>query len=367
MHVGIALPYLEKGGTEEHALTLVGYLASQGIRVSVIAPAGPRDADLDRLPVRRLQFIRFDHGIRKAWMSYRAAVSSLVETDPPDVLHVHGAHELLLALPRKARCIPTVFTNHGYHGAGKALSYKTAAWVCNRRADRSVAVSQYEKGLMKKFGFDKGGLRLIHNGIAEPADPAPLPSSSLPANFTDALFRVGAIARLETAKGIEYLIRAMAQLKAEPIVCIIIGDGSLRGALEELANTLGVAGSVHFAGYIPNASAQIHHVDVLAVPSLEEPFGLVCVEAMACSKPVVASRVGGIPEIVVDNETGLLVPPGDDVRLADAILRLYRDAGLRERLGQAGRERYLAHFSIEGMGEAVLELYRELLAGVPRE
>lgn len=364
MHVCMALAYLEKGGTEEHAITLMEYLLEQGIRLSVIAPAGPRDTDLERLPIRRLRFTRFDHSFRQGWTSYRAAMRRLIETDPPDILHIHGAHELLLALPRKARSIPKVFTNHGYHGAGKGVSYKTAAWVCNRLADRTIAVSKYEEGLMKKFGFAVERLRLIHNGIAQPATRVPAAEGVFPIDLSDDVFRVGAIARLEPAKGIEYLVRAMAQLKGEPVACVIIGDGSLRRELEELAHTLGVVNSVHFAGYIPNASAYLRDVDVLTVPSLEEPFGLVCVEAMACGKPVIASHVGGIPEIVIDGETGLLVPPGDEKRLADAILRLRHDADLRERFGRAGQERYMAYFSIERMGEAVVELYKELTSSV---
>lgn len=360
MHVGIALPYLEKGGTEEHAITLTKYLVKEGIRVSVIAPEGPRDADLEGLPIRRLRFEGLNRSWRRGWRSFREAVRRLIDADPPDVFHVHGGHELLLMLPPRARRIPVIFTNHGYHGPGKTISYRTAAWVCNRRAHRTIAVSKYEEELMKKYGFDPARLRLIHNGIAEPGCSAALPAVSLPAGFSDDVFRIGAIARLEAGKGIEYLVRAMAKLKDEPIVCLIIGDGSLRSDLADLARSLGVADCVHFAGYIPNASAHIRSVDVLAVPTLAEAFGLVCVEAMARGKPVVASRVGGIPEIVVHGETGILVPPADESALADAILLLSRDEDLRRRLGMAGRERYVSHFSVERMGAAVLELYREL-------
>jgi len=370
LHVGLLLPYLEKGGTEEHALALAGYVAGTGARVSIVAPQGARDADLKALPVRRLEFVRFDRSFPKGWATYRKALRTLLEKEAPDVLHVHGGHELLAALPGPARRVPAVFTNHGYHGPNRAVSYRTAAWICNRFADRCIAVSEHEEAMMRRYGFDHRKLRLIYNGVPEPAhrDPCGLVAES-PAfaeKFAGAAMRIAAVARLEAAKGIEFLVRAMSRLKEERLACVVFGDGSLRGPLESLARSLGVAGSVHFAGYVPHASAYLRGFDLLVAPSLEEPFGLVCAEAMACGIPVVASRVGGIPEIVNDGETGLLVPPGDDELLAAAIVRLSRDPQLRRSMGRAGMKRYLELFSIERMGDAVMRLYEELAASRAR-
>lgn len=386
LHACLILPYLERGGTESHALTLAGALSHEH-RVTLLAPAGAGEAILESVlegadgRVKRIAFERFDQSFVKAWRSYRSALRSLLREDPPDLLHVHGAHELVAALPGVARRQPVIFTCHGYHGAGKALSYRTAAWMCNRRADAVIAVSGYEREQMLRHGFRDELVHLIHNGIEDPRDAAAAlgagvalrgdlaagGEAGLRADSGDDVFTVGVVARLEKAKGIEWLIRAVARIAAEAgssngrICCVIVGTGSEEESLRALARSVGVAERVRFAGYIPHAARMMETFDLFVLPSIEEPFGLVCVEAMASELPVVATRVGGIPEIVKDGETGLLVPPADDEALAKAILRLASDPGLRRRMGEAGRRRFLEFFTAEAMARKTVELYERVL------
>jgi len=142
---------------------------------------------------------------------------------------------------------------------------------------------------------------------------------------------------------------------------VIAGGGDLEEYLRDLASEVGVADRVHVLGPRKDVPALMHAIDVFAMPSIWEGFGLVLLEAMAAGRPIVASRVATIPEVVVDGETGLLVPAGDPVALADALAQLAHDPALARRLGEAGRERLRQHFSIEKMVGDTELLYRELM------
>src|SRR5213078_762420 len=140
------------------------------------------------------------------------------------------------------------------------------------------------------------------------------------------------------------------------------GGGAFRTELEREAEREGAAGRVLFTGYREDAPALIARFDVLALPSTIEGLPLVILEAMARGRPVVATPVGGTPELVVDGETGLLVPPRDPAALAAALQRVLEDRDLADRLGEAGRRRVSERFTLEGMTRRMLELYDEVAA-----
>jgi glycosyltransferase involved in cell wall biosynthesis len=142
---------------------------------------------------------------------------------------------------------------------------------------------------------------------------------------------------------------------------LIAGAGDLEDYLRDLALEFGVAERVHVLGARKDVPALMHAIDVFAMPSIWEGFGIVLLEAMAAGRPIVASRVATIPEVVVDGETGVLVPPGAPSALAQALGTLARDAARAKRLGEAGRERLRRQFSIEKMVGDTETLYRELL------
>jgi glycosyltransferase involved in cell wall biosynthesis len=142
---------------------------------------------------------------------------------------------------------------------------------------------------------------------------------------------------------------------------VIAGSGDLEDYLRELAEEVGVAERVHVLGPRKDVPALMHAMDVFAMPSIWEGFGLVLLEAMAAARPIVASRVATIPEVVLDGETGLLVPPGDPLALADALSQMANQPTLAKQFGEAGRERLRVHFSLEKMVGDTELLYRELL------
>jgi glycosyltransferase involved in cell wall biosynthesis len=176
-------------------------------------------------------------------------------------------------------------------------------------------------------------------------------------------FLVGNVGRLALQKGQRHLILAMPLLleRVPRAHAVIAGGGDLEDYLRDLSVEAGVADRVHVLGPRRDVPALMHAIDVFAMPSIWEGFGLVLLEAMAAGRPVVASRVATIPEVVVDGETGVLVPAGDRVALAEGLAALAHDSELARRYGEAGRERLRRQFSIEKMVGDTELLYRELL------
>lgn len=208
---------------------------------------------------------------------------------------------------------------------------------------------------------------VIHNGVDVAAfQAAPRPSPLRTAwGGASGLRLVGNVSRLVPFKGQRYFLRAAALLAMQhkEVRFIVVGDGPLRGELEEEARRLGLGARLHFAGHredIPNVMAAL---DVFVLSSLEEHFGRVLIEAMAAETPVVATAAGGVPEIIEDGRSGILVPPGDADALADAISRLLCDEALRRSVAEAGARRVASHFSIQQHAERVERLYARLLSG----
>jgi glycosyltransferase involved in cell wall biosynthesis len=176
-------------------------------------------------------------------------------------------------------------------------------------------------------------------------------------------FVVGNVGRLAPQKGQRHLIAAMPLLleRVPSAHAIIAGGGDLESYLRDLSLEVGVADRVHVLGARADVPALTHAMDVFAMPSIWEGFGLVLLEAMAAGRPIVASRVATIPEVVEEGATGLLVPAGDPVALAEALASLAHDPERARLFGEAGRQRLRQRFSIEKMVGDTEMLYREVL------
>jgi len=183
--------------------------------------------------------------------------------------------------------------------------------------------------------------------------------------FGDDALVVGTVARLTRQKGLGYLLRAMATvIRREPRArLVVVGTGEQREDLEALAGRLGIAEHVLLAGFQEDIVAWVSCMDVFVLPSLWEGFGLALLEAMALARPVVATRVGPIPEVVVDQETGILVPPQDVSGLVAAIGALLQDEERRVSLGRAGLRRAFERFSLQEMVVRTTQVYDDCLNG----
>jgi glycosyltransferase involved in cell wall biosynthesis len=199
------------------------------------------------------------------------------------------------------------------------------------------------------LGLPAGAVRVIYNGVP----PAPALASRSPSSTPV----IGAVGRLSHEKGLDTLLRAVQAIPDCQLT--ILGDGDERANLESLASSLGIAGRVTFAGWVEPPWTARWSFDVLAMPSHYEGFPLVLLEAMQAGIPVVASAVGGIPEMIVDGHDGVLVPPQDSDALARALTAVLADRAGREAM--TGRARVVAErFTTERMAEQFEALYAEL-------
>jgi glycosyltransferase involved in cell wall biosynthesis len=226
-----------------------------------------------------------------------------------------------------------------------------------------IAVSGDTKRAYERQGYPKR-IEVVYNGVV--LSNSPLRGSGLRAELgiPNGAPLVGEVGRLCDVKGQRELIAALAQVPDARAVLVgadLEQGGAFQASLERDAEQLGVRDRVVFAGRREDASALLGELDVVALPSWTEGLPLVVLEAMARRRPVVATPVGGTPEVVVDGETGLLVPPRDPDALAGALRRLLADAELRQRMGEAGYERVRERFSADAMTRRVLEIYDEVL------
>lgn len=212
-----------------------------------------------------------------------------------------------------------------------------------------VAVSDASARVVESIvGLPQGRVRTIHNGVEELPQRAALPAAPV----------VGAVGRFVPEKGFDVFLRALAQLT--DVTAVLVGDGPERDRIEQLRDELGLRERVELTGWRTDAQALIGSFSALVVPSRVEPLGLVALEAMSSGVPVVASRVGGLAEVVVDGETGLLVAPGDDAALASAIGRVL-DPAVNAAMGARGRAVARSTFSRERMARSFEDLYRSVV------
>jgi glycosyltransferase involved in cell wall biosynthesis len=230
----------------------------------------------------------------------------------------------------------------------------------NRRVDGIVAISCTIATLLVQAGVDAKKVRLIPSGI----DPHAFEHAADIRQSSNGECIVGTMAVLEERKGLAFLLDAAAILKAEGlrVKYSIAGDGSLRSQLENEVIRLGLQDAIRFFGFVSDPASFLADIDIFVMPSLYEGLGVAALEAMAAGKAVVAARVGGLVESVIDSVTGLLVPARDPVALAHAIGKLVRNPALARQMGQKGAARVRQHFTMEQMARGNECYYYELLA-----
>ncbi|HEX6138844.1 MAG TPA: glycogen synthase [Candidatus Limnocylindria bacterium] len=334
-----------------------------------------------------------DPGARPAWAAISRDVGMALDPVTADVVHCHTWYVHLAGLlVRAAYGIPLVVTVHSleplrpWKREQLGRGYDLSTWVertALETADAVIAVSRGTRAdVLRLLDVEADRVHVIHNGI-DASFYAPDPG-------TDALERYGVdpalpyvlfVGRITRQKGIVHLVRALRHLGAGIPVVLCAGQPDTPQIAAEMEAAVADARR-HRSNlvWIPEMVSRsdvrqlYSHAALFVCPSVYEPFGIINLEAMACERPVVASAVGGIPEVVVDGETGLLVEvplreddpmsPVDPERferdLAAAIERLMADEGLRARMGRAGRERAVERFSWGAVADRTVELYRSL-------
>jgi glycosyltransferase involved in cell wall biosynthesis len=283
-----------------------------------------------------------------------------------DVLHAHmfTSNAWGTVIGRLARTPVVVAHEHTWSFEGAPLRRLLDRELIARFGDAFVACSKEDMRRMIEIEHIRPEhLRLIPNGIPTPAGGG---SHDVRAELgipRDAPV-AGAVGRLMPQKSFDVLLRAAARLRGEfpGLQVLIVGDGDERAALEALAEELGLRDTVRFLGVRPDVPDVLAALDVAALSSTAEGIPLAALEYMEAARPVVATRVGGLAELIEDGVQGLLVEPGDPDALAGAIAALLRDPARREAMGAAGRERRRREYDLDTMVRRVEGLYEELVA-----
>jgi glycogen synthase len=365
------------GGMQNHTGQLARALDARGVRQTVVTAWRPGARRVERLGDHG-RVLRLGVPVRFGRQLYSLPTARLIGrvARRADLVHVHLGEDLAivplgLAAARRAGC-PLVITvhcstRHTLRGAQpKAVLLRRLGGAIElhgqRRADAVIALATPLAERLAAGGIPPERIHVIPSGVDPgrflPGRPDPTPADGRP--------RVVFVGRLAHQKGVDTLLRA-ARLTREAARIVIVGDGPLRTRLERNARAWGLD-DVRFAGFVPHADVPAHleHADVLVLPSEYEELGSVLVEAMQAGLPIVATRVGGIPDLVDDGVTGRLVARSDAAALAGAIDDLVADPALARRLGEEGRRR-AAGYAWDSLADRVLGLYRSLLPPAPTE
>jgi glycosyltransferase involved in cell wall biosynthesis len=230
------------------------------------------------------------------------------------------------------------------------------------RVDAHVAVGETSARRMEDFyALGRRSILSIPNGVPDqflPVQPPVQPPVQLSA-LAHSRLKIGSIGRLDAMKGHDILLQAVAQV--DDVDVTILGEGSQRSALEQLAQELQISDRVHLKGWVDQPRHYLPAFDVVVLPSRSEGFPLAMIEAMLAARPVIATRVGSMPEAVMDGKTGLLIDKDDVAGLAQALIQLRDQPILRMQMGQNGRELALANWTVEAMTRQYEQLWQQLL------
>lgn len=364
MRIMLLANHFNTGGIASYLMTLTAGLTRRGHQVWIATSGGDCAARAEALGARHILIpqlkvkCEFHPGLYPA----AAEVARFIRANDIEILHAQTrVTQSAAALACSWTGRPYVSTCHGY------FKPRLARRLFPLWGRGVVAISRpVVEHLVRDLGVDRALISLVPNGIdTQRYCPQPERQRALRQSYGIGNEPVvGIVARLSDVKGHAVLIRAMNELIHERpgIKCLIFGEGPMEQALRSLVAQLNLTASVLFFNKVSGRTADLFPMfDVFAMPSLQEGLGLSVMEAQACAVPVVATRVGGLVEAVIDGETGLLVPPGDHLALADALAKVLFDKSLAGRLATSGRERILAHFTVAAMVDGTLEAYRKVL------
>ncbi len=354
-----------RGGVEEVVLALLRRLDPGEFRLAVAAPRPLLDAFAPDL-----RGVRVDTGETADGPGGIARLSRFMGRVRPDVVNAHLFRAVAVAAPlaRLHRVRGVVETYHGREGwrRGPVRGSFAPDRAVARLVDRVIAVSEAARDfLVTGKGYPARKIVVIPNGrdLAAFTPGAHRETVRKELGVGGETPVVAVVGRLDAQKGHTHLLRAWPAVRAEfpDARLVLVGDGVLRDVLAGEARALGVADAVTFTGFRADVPRLLDAADVVALPSLYEGMPLTVIEASAMARPIVATRVDGTPEVVVDGETGCLVPPADPAALARAISALLGDPARARALGEAARARARVRFDLARQVEATAGVYRDVV------
>ncbi|HEY7116915.1 MAG TPA: glycosyltransferase [Tepidisphaeraceae bacterium] len=365
LHVVHVVLSLDVGGLERNVVNQVREGQKLGQRVSIVCLNHPGSLapQVDAMGAVVVALGKRP-GLRpRTVMQVRRVLRELA----PDVVHTHQLATLLYggAAARLLRVPVVVHTEHGREPYATRLKTRLLARVAGSFCNLFYCLTAEMAGEVRAANVVAARkIRVIKNGIdvsrfLEPPSDTEAVRRSLGIPLDAPV--IGTVGRLTEVKRQDVLIRAFSRVLGQvpDAHLVLVGDGPMLAELRGLAATLGIVERVHFAGAQPSSAPFLHSMDVFALTSRSEGMPQAVLEASVVGVPVIASRVGGLPEVITDGETGLLFPSGDDTALASALVDLLGDESRRRRLGAAALSRVETTFSVARMAS---DYHRDFLA-----
>jgi glycogen synthase len=358
------------GGMQNHTAELTRALDRRGVAQTVLTTRPPTVPYFQHLG-NHARLIRVGLPLRLFRQLYgpQAAILAPILAARADVVHVHLGEDLAVlpvgAAAARLHRLPLVLTVHTSLRHTLALSdfrsavLKTLGGPIERWGEHSaevvLVITPRLRRLLVSDGVEENRLHLIPPGVNPSLFEGPFEDPFSGVGKPRVLF----VGRLAAQKGVRTLVAAAGLLEDPSARVLLVGDGPERKALECEAKRLGVADRLHFVGFVAHdrVPAVLAHADLLVLPSLYEELGTVLLEAMQAALPIIASRTGGILDVIEDGVNGLLVPPGEPEALARAINRLLADRDLACRLSEEAQER-VKDYDWEVLAERVLAVYQ---------
>jgi len=357
MHVILSL---ECGGLEKLAIELGVAFTKNGFRASICC--------LDRLgelaPEAKAKGIKVHHVERKQGFDFTLPfrLARILQKERVDIVHTHNMSPLFYGTiaAHLAGVRVVINTRHG-------REKKTMSSFILGLNDAVIFISEDSKSEMLKYNhINEQNVKVIYNGIDVDRyrDHMDKNIAKDKLQIGRSTLVIGTVGRLSEEKDHFTLLDAFVKVAKlrDDVKLVIVGDGILRKELERYVKNRGLDEKVIFFGFRDDITEILPALDMFVLSSTTEGVALTLLEAMAASKPVVATNVGGNPEVVVDGETGFLVPPKDPQTMADAIMKILDNPELAKSMGRAGRKRVEQYFSLDRMVKDYTEVYEECLA-----
>jgi len=340
-------------------------LAKRGHEVSLLCAKGSaiekeaRSSGIRVFPVR----IAFDSDPTLLLRVYRA-----VKQANPDVLHLHSRRgaEIFGGLAGRMARVPAIILSRRIDDPVKLGPLGRLKFI--KYPHKIITISEGIRRVLIDCGIDENRIEMVRSAVVVEQFQLERDRSWFHSEFSvpEDVPVIGVIAQLIERKGHRYLFEAVPDILKEfpDTQFILLGKGPMRQQLEHLASEMGIGKSVIFAGFRADIEKILPNLDIVVHPALREGLGVSLIQAACAGRPMVASGVGGIPEIVRDGQTGLLVNPADSQAIGKCILTLLRNPDLAQKLGENARKLAETEFSIDGMVEGNLRVYREVLRSV---
>ncbi len=350
------LPQLNLGGVETAVFDSVKYLSRAGHKTVVVSGGGELVKDLQELGVIHYQLPVHEKSLFTAIKMVRR-LEEIIRKEEIELIHAHSRVPAWIAyFASRKTGIPFVTTCHGYYS--KHFFSSVMGW-----SKRVIAISNViARHMIEDFGVPYERIRLIPSSVDLEKFVCPVQEKKKSAEFN-----IGIIGRITPLKGHLYFIKAMAKVaRVIPRIKIwIVGDApasreAYKEQIQVLVNRLGLGNCTEFLGSQKDIPAILSHLDVLVLATtVPEAFGRVIVEAQACMVPVVATRVGGVVDIIEDGKTGIMVPPADPEGMAAGVIKILKDETLARSLAEKAYEKVKKEYSAELMVRRTLDVYKD--------